>query len=147
MNKWQEHFAQKLELVRDASRDRFEQVAEETITPTYEDFKRFAKQQGLQSAVPLIKNGIRTFKFAIAENAYTLMTFRLAGLAHCELHREFFVPNHEPGPPVAERIELNDVAPDWVVGTFESTLDMFIEAFVDSLASENTPAKELVGSK
>jgi len=147
MNQWQERFAQKVELVRNASLDQFEGVAERVIIAAYKQYQQFTTQQGLQSTAPLAKGGIRTFKFSITENAYVLMTIRLAGIGQCETFCEFSIPNHAQIEPTSKRTELGEVDPAWVAARFEATLDRFIEAYVESLGTGTKKKRELIGAR
>lgn len=144
MNKWQEHFAKKVEVVRSTSRDRFEQIAIDNVTPVFDDFCEFAKMQGMQATSPLAKNGIRTFRFAITENAYLLMTFRLSGLEGCEANTEFFIPNHDKLPTFGDTAMFRDMDKPWTRTFFENSLDQFMDAYLESLGDQAGIAAELI---
>ena len=101
MNDWQKRFSQKMELVRDVSRERFAQFARTDLGSVFEEFREFTFQQGIQPTTPIAKPGIQTFKFALTENTFLLLTFRLKGLEHCEMLAEYFVPKHEKIQPPA----------------------------------------------
>ena len=134
MDTWQERFVQKLDTVRNASRDRFECAAKATIGPVFEEFREFATQQDLRVTAPLDKPGIRTFKFAVTENAYVFMTFRPTGLDECEIQSEFFVPHQGSIETTRRRVPLTDADASWARSTFEQALDQFLNAFVETLA-------------
>jgi hypothetical protein len=144
MNKWQEHFVKKVEVVRSTSRDRFEQIVIDNVAPVFDDFCEFAKMQGIQATSPLTKNGIRTFRFAITENAYLLMTFRLSGLEGCEANTEFFIPNHDKLPTYAEAAAFRDMDPQWTRTFFEKSLDQFMDSYLESLGDKAGIAGELI---
>lgn len=133
MNKWQDRFTQKVETVRTASRDRFEKMAEEVLTPLFEEYREFTAGQGLQSAVPLAKGGIRAFKFSIGENAYVLLTFRLMGLEQVEVHIENFVPRQAKHAPSSERVEMPVLDAPWARRKFEEALDGFVDTYVHGI--------------
>lgn len=140
MNKWQERFTNKMDLIRAASKDRFERCAQDTIIPTFEEFQEFTCLQGIQALAPLAKGGIRTFRFSITENAYVLITFRVATLEHCEAQTEFYMPHHTKLDPLSERLAFGDVEPAWARRIFEQALDEFVNAYVDSLGDSKQTA-------
>ncbi len=146
MNKWQERFSQKVEVIRNTSRDRFEEMALDQMVPVFDEFSEFAKMQSLQVTSPLAKNGIRTFKFGITENAYLLMTFRLAGLEACEANTEFCVPNHEKLPAHREVAAFRDLNAPWTRKFFEKALDRFLDAYLESLGDNAGVAAELINA-
>lgn len=133
MNDWQTQFSRKLDTVRTAASQHFEQVADQTLTPTYEEFRRFTTQQGLRSTAPLSKIGVRTFNFTFSENAYVLLTFHLDGLQHCKFLGEFCVPNLGKLPETTERLAFGDIDATQVRRVFEHSLDRFLDALVESL--------------
>lgn len=144
MNTWQEQFSKKVEVIRIASRDRFEEIALEIILPIFEDYSEFTRTRGLQATSPLPTSGMRTFKFAITENAYVLMTFRLSGLESCEAHAEFLVPNHEKVDALREVARYRDVEAKWTMKFFEKALDRFMDTYLESLGEKAGIAGELI---
>jgi hypothetical protein len=132
MKEWQDRFAEKLETVRSVTRDRFEQTADATLTPIYKEFGDFTNRHHLRATAPLKKPGIRTFKFAMTENTYVLMTFRLAGL-QCGYHAEVFVPGHTKLPARLETTELCEFNDSWCRRMFEQALDRFLDTLSRSL--------------
>ena len=133
MNEWQQHFLQKVDLLQGASRDQFEQASDQIITPLFEEFRQFTSQQSLCATVPMAKPGIRSFKFALTENTYLLITFRLAGFDHCEAQSEFFVPGHQKITSTPTHVELPELDANWARTIFEQSLDRFIDSYVQSL--------------
>lgn len=146
MNKWQERFAQKVEVIRGASRERFEQCALASVVPTFEQLSEFIKMQGLHATSPLAKSGIRTFKFSVTENAYLLMTFRLSGLDACEAHTEFFIPNHQKLDATRCVVPFSDLNPEWSTTFFEHALDRFLDAYLESMGDEAGSTAELINA-
>ena len=133
MNDWQTQFTRKLDTVRSVASQHFEQVAEQTLTPTYEEFQRFATQQGLRSTATLSKKGVRTFNFTFSENAYVLLTFHLDGLQHCKFLGEFCVPNLGKLPEATERLAFGNIDATQMRRVFEHALDRFLDVLVESL--------------
>lgn len=147
MNKWQERFSQKVEVIRIASRDRFEQTAIENVLPVYEEFSEFTKTRGLKAMAPAPTSGMRTFKFAITENAYMLMTFRLSGLESCEANAEFFVPNDKTTETLRDHADFRDLNLKWTREFFEKALDEFVDAYLQSLGGKRGGKRELVAAR
>jgi hypothetical protein len=139
MNDWQKRFSSKLETVRGASSDRFEETVERCVAPVFQEFHQFTAQQGFTASAPLAKPGIRTFKFSLTENAYVLMTFRLNNLENCELLSEFVIPSRGKLPPINQHVELAEVNEAWTRRAFEQALDHFVDAFADSVAGGSKP--------
>jgi len=142
MTNWQKRFAQKLDSVRTATRERFEEMADDTLDPIYKEFAEFTTRLHVRATAPLSNPGIRTFKFTMTENSYLLMTFRHAGL-QCESQSEYFVPGHTKLPPATEVVELCDFNNDWCQNVFEQSLDRFLDMFTESMGEM---AGELVES-
>ncbi len=145
MTEWQMDFARKVETIREASRDRFERVAEQTLTPTFKEFQEFATQQGLQTTAPLSERGVRTFNFTLKENAYALLMFHLDGLEHCKFQGEFRVPNHESLTSASEWFVLEDINVHETRRVFEHTLDRFLDTYVNALGRKHEANEDPVG--
>ena len=133
MNDWQKRFAQKLETVQSVARDRFEQRADETLTPIFKDFGEFVRQYVVQATTPLTDYGIRTYRFAMSEDAYLLMTFRHMGFEQCEAQVEYFLPGSNNIPPTRETVTFSDVNATWCRGIFERALDQFLDTLLNSM--------------
>ena len=136
MSEWQKRFSKKVESVREASSGRFEEVARKALAPVFEEFQKFTAQQGFVSSAPLANPGVRTFRLALTENAYALLTFRLSGLEDCECIAEFVVPSRGKLPPLNQRIELVEANDNWARRVFERMLDHFVDAFFDGLGQK-----------
>ncbi len=147
MNKWQERFARKVGTARQASADRFQQIADEALVPVFTEFQEFTTQQGLESSAPMTKKGLRTYKFAISENAYALLTFRVAGIEHCEIHVEFFVPHHDKLQPQVERAELGAFDGAAARCMFERALDGFMDVYLETLDTDGVITGEPVAAQ
>jgi len=146
MSKWQEKFSQKLGRVRIAARDQFERAIERSVAPVFEEFREFTTQQGFCATVPVAKNGIRTFKFAMTENAYLLINFRVAGFEHCETQAELFVPGKDKEVSTPAHVELGEMDSNWTCRVFERTLDHFVDEFVESLNKVEESATAMAGA-
>jgi hypothetical protein len=144
MNEWQERFVQKLETARSAACDRFEQMADETLAPTFEEFSAFTREHYIRATAPLTKPGIRTYKFAITENAYLLMTFRHVGFEQCDAQAEFFVPGRTALPSTSETVGLSEFDAQSCRRAFQQALDHFLEATIDSMGKPKEAVTEAV---
>lgn len=133
MNEWQKRFAQKLETVQSVARDRFEQKADDTVTPVYREFAEFIRQYVVQATTPLTDFGIRTYRFAMSEDVYLLMTFRHMGFEQCEVQVEYFVPGSSSLPPKRERVTLSDMNVSWCRNLFQETLDQFLDTLLGTM--------------
>ncbi len=142
MNDWQKRFSQKVETVRNASSERFEVLANRELTLAFKEFQQFTAQQGLTASAPLTKPGIRTFKFAMTENAYVLLTFKLKGLESFELLSEFVIPSRGKLPPINQTVDLAEVTDVWTRRAFEQALDHFVDAFVDSMDGQSSGSEK-----
>lgn len=144
MSNWQKRFAQKVEQVKEASRDNFEDAAESLLGPAFEMFREFTSKQGFCATVPVSKPGIRAFKFAMTENAYLFMTFRLVGFDHCELQCDIFVPGREKISTKPVKSDLSRSNKEWAEKQFEDSLDGFLDKFVEAMGSGAGARPELV---
>ena len=147
MTEWQTEFSRKLKTVRKTASDHFERVADQTLTPTYEEFRKFTAQHELESTAPLSKRGVRTFRFTLSENAYVLLAFHLDGLQHCKFLGEFCVPNLGKLPPSSERLVLGDLDGPQAHRVFEHALDRFLDALVEALGGHQKGSGDPVGSE
>jgi hypothetical protein len=147
MTSWQEQFTRKVDAVRQASVTLFQQIADDALVPVYIEIKEFVTQQGIDATAPMKKLGLRTYKFEFSENAYLLLTFRVAGLEHCESVAEFSVPHVDKPKPLVERTALGAFDGSIAQGTFERALDAFMELYLKSLDSKQAAAPEPAGAK
>lgn len=138
MNSWQDRFTQKISKVKEASCGQFESIVTDCLEPTFEEVRGFTSKEGLTATVPIARAGIRTYKFAMTENAYVLMTFRFAGFEHCEMQAEVYAPGSESTKLQPEYVELTNFDVGWVRRMFEQTLDAFVDAFVASLDTDQS---------
>lgn len=148
MNNWQERFAQKMNNVRSAAKSRFAGFARKTLKEVFEQFREFAGKQGLEATAPLARPDVRTFKFAMTENAYLLMTFRVADFNHCDLKAEVSMPNVETTAPFSATVEIIEADREWAQTMFERSLDAFADtcATAFSASGKQAPGVELIGA-
>ena len=82
----------------------------------------------------------------MTENAYTLVTFRHAGIEHCEVECECFVPGAEKLPTTDTRVELGKHGADWAQNVFETALDQFMDRYLESVSEREPAGKALVNA-
>lgn len=146
MNDWQKRFSQKVELVRGTARQQFEELCERIISPTFEEYRSFTTAQGFCATAPVKKADVRAFKFAMTENTYLLMTFRLAGFEHCELQSDLFIPGEDKHACTPVHVELSDLDVGWTRRMFEHALDAFVDRFVGSLSKREETLVDVIGT-
>lgn len=136
MNKWQEGFVKKVEGLRDEAAKKFERVAGEVLERTYRKFADFTGRCEFQSDEPQSQKGLRTFKFALTEDAYVLIFFRLRGFDMVDCDYEWFVPTHGRVDGLRTTVGLHGVDEQWVERCFQMALDDFVSKFSECLHSE-----------
>lgn len=143
MNAWQQRFAHKLEMVRTATRDRFEHAAQQTLSPVFKEFADFTTRHHVRATAPLCKPGIRTYKFTMTENTYLLITFRHVGL-QCEAQCECLAPGHNKLPAQTETTDISDMTTAWCRRLFEDALDRLLDTVTDVMGEGVTQELEAV---
>lgn len=144
MSNWQAQFARKIDTLKDAALSGFNAMADQALTPVFEEFQAFTDKQGMKSSAPLSQPGVLTFKFQVSENAYVLMAFRQSGIEQCEALAEFAVPQRNKVPQLQRRVDLADADAGWIRRFFEETLDRFVDVLAGSLVRRGEPAGEPV---
>ncbi len=143
MNNWQRSFVTKLESARKHWRKTFDEIAEEVIEPVNEDFSEFASSNGFQCSSPSSETGTHFYKFALTENGFALVAFRLVGMETVEVTTEVHVPGPDEVAPLRTKTPLADANRSWATQQFQHALDHFANAF--SAASEEA-ASQLVAT-
>ncbi len=144
MNNWQRSFVTKLESARKHWRRTFDEIAAEHIDPVNEDFCEFAGQNGFTCTSPASEPGTYFFKFALTENGYAIIAFRMAGMDAVEVTTEVSVPGPLDVAPLRTVTPLADANRSWATQQFQHALDHFANAFAS--ASEEA-AEHLVAAK
>ena len=144
MNDWQKSFLHKLETAKKQWLHRFEQFAAEYVEPVFDGLDEFATANGFQVSSPDCESGTRLYKFALTENGYALVTFRMKGLEEVEVCCESFVPGMGAIDPTTRKISLHDASQVWVEQQFQNSLDRFVMAFAEAGAAVQDRAEALV---
>ncbi|MCH7702237.1 MAG: hypothetical protein IID37_11165 [Planctomycetes bacterium] len=132
MNKWQKNFLRDLDQLKSQWQHRFETVAENWLTPVFEEFEAFAARNGFLVTCPHSGGGARAFKFALEENAYVLCCFQQVGVGQIEARAEVFVPGQGNLEPFCEQANLGEVNESWFRRRFEEALDRFVSSFAQA---------------
>lgn len=142
-NEWQKRFLKKLNTVKQAWSQRFDSFADKCVAPAFEEFERFALDNGMEVTTPQCDPPVRLFKFALIENGYALITFRPRGLEGVEALFEVVAPGQEKPQRDGCRTRLSDADRRWVRERFEQGLDALVsqfEAACGEKAAEPAPA-------
>ena len=144
MNEWQRSFLQKLETAKKQWLHRFEQCAVAHVEPVFCTFDEFAANNGFRVTTPHCEPGTRLYKFALTENGYLLVTFRMKGLEEMEVCCESFVPGVGAVEPVTRQVSMSDANEVWVEQQFQLVLDRFVAAFAEAGTAVDDPSEVLV---
>ncbi len=126
MNDWEREFSRKMESLRELSTDSLERFMQADLQTAFEGVTNFLSQWKFQTSTPQTQPGRRSFKFALTEDAYVLVTFRLEGIDSLECEWEY-------GIPVVGRIaglrcssSLRKVDRQWGDSCLQKALDGFL---------------------
>lgn len=144
MNEWQQKFVQRLESAKKQWLQRFEQFASSVLEPAFARFDEFSTHLGFRVNSPACEQGTRLYKFALSENGYVLVSFRLRGLQEAEVSCEPYVPGIGRSEPHQAHIDLCDADSTWVEQQFQAGLDRFVAAFGAAGSKESTREREAV---
>ena len=125
MNKWQQGFATKIEGLREQWCRQFDVLATETLEPVFSEFGEFVRQWDFQASAPQTQSAVRTFKFALAEDAYVLVFFRSKGLDAVQWLYEYVVPGQGTGKSRVSETVAPDVSRGWAEDCFQTALEDF----------------------
>lgn len=143
-NKWQQGFAQKVEGLREQWRQRFDVLAEETLEPVFNELAEFVQQLDFQASTPQTQSAVRTFKFALSEDAYVLVFFRSKGLDSVQWLYECAIPGQGTNKsPIADAI-IGEVSQEWAGSCFQEALDDFVAKLGEVQCAKETAEPVLV---
>ena len=129
MNEWQERFSGKIEALLDRAVRTFEHHVEDTVVPVYADLVEFTNQFDFRTNSPQRQRGLRSFKFALSEDAYVLVVFRAKGMAEVECTYECFSPGCGKSEEAFFATSLTGADRDWVRDRFRDALDFFVDTY------------------
>ena len=144
MNNWQRSLVTKLESARKHWRRTFDEIATEHVEPVNDEFSEFATKNGFTCTSPASEAGTYFYKFALTENGYAIIAFRLAGMDTVEVVTEVRVPGPDEVAPLKTTTPLSDANRSWATQQFQHALDHFANAF--SAASAEAAEKLVAAS-
>ncbi len=129
MNDWQQSFARKMETLREQSARRYQEQVNEIVQPAFERLTEFLSQWHFQASAPQARAGLHSYKFALTEDGYVLISFRLTGIDQMECAYECYLPGqgHIGGDRFCTGFE--DINASWADICFQTALDDFVGKF------------------
>ena len=146
MNDWQQVFLQKLETAKKQWQHKFELFAADIVDAVFATFEGFTTSHGFRVTQAPCEPGHRIYKFAVTENGYVLISFRMRGLEEVEACCEVFVPGLGGTEPAPKHTMLCDATQSWVEAQFQTCLDDFIALFGEAGAAAASHAEALVSA-
>jgi len=129
MNEWQNRFSAKIETLRDNASQRFERFAANVLEDVHQDLVEFAARHEFQCSTPQAQNGNRTYKFALTEDGFVLIYFKVHGVAEVACSYECYLPGQGRVVTRQKSRELVEADSAWVESCFQSALDEFVDSF------------------
>jgi hypothetical protein len=132
MNEWEKEFAKKMDSLHEQSSSCLNRFLQDDLQAAYEGMGTFLGQWKYQTSVPQTQAGRRSFKFALTEDAYVLVTFRLDGIDTLECESEYGLPGvgRSPGSRWASSLRRADRV--WGENCFQKALDGFITKLAEA---------------
>jgi hypothetical protein len=137
MQDWKKSFVQKLETAKKQWMHKFEQFVKLSIDPVFHELDEFSTRNGFRVTSPNCEEGTRLFKFALTENGFTLMTFRMRGLEEVQFDCEVWVPGSGRLDQNPVHVPMCDAGPAWVEKQFHTSLDRFVTLFAEAGANSD----------
>ncbi len=139
MNQWQQGFAKRVEVLREAAVKKFERFAEDVLADVYEEYAAFTTQHEFRPTALQQQPGARFYKFALGEDAYMLLFFRARGLDSVECDYECSVPGHGCVNGEKATIAVAEAGRGWIERRFQSALDDLVTQVSQTCANEHAP--------
>ncbi len=128
MADWQQSFAKRLGELREGWLRAFDRVSDEDIAPAFRQLEYFLTNNGFSVSTPRTEGEIRSFKFALGEDAYVILYFRLHGPLEVEAANEVFVGGRNDISPSSECVPLQSINASGAQKQFQGSLDRLGEA-------------------
>ncbi|MHC4442740.1 MAG: hypothetical protein ACYTF1_08980 [Planctomycetota bacterium] len=140
MEKWKQKFARKMDDLQERSLANFDRFADEALVPVFNDISEFVTQWDFESSIPHSKAGQRSFKFAVTEDCYVLILFRIEGVntIRCEYECCFSGKGCIAGPQNSTGV--HSASRFWVESCFQKAIDDFVEKFGGGEVGQEKPA-------
>ena len=126
MHEWKKSFADQMGKLRTHWEVSFEQFADETLRSVFDEFADFVSRYDFQASVPREQAGMRSFKFALGEDNYVLMTFKPAKAGEFTVESELFCPGQGRLEPIQDFVAAGVADREWVEGCFQKALDRLV---------------------
>lgn len=123
MNEWEREFARRMELVREQSTTSLEQYLKDDVQAAFDAVSNFLSQWRFQVSTPQSQAGRRCFKFALTEDAYVLVMFRLEGIDSLECECEYSLPLVGRVAGTRWSCSLRKIDRQWAETCFQKALD------------------------
>ncbi len=123
MNDWEKEFSRRMESLREQSTDCLERFLQADLQNAFGTFGNFLSQWRFQNSTPQTQPGRRSFKFALTEEAYVLVTFRLEGIDTLECEWEYGIPAVGRVTGARAFCSLRKVDRQWGETCFQKALD------------------------
>lgn len=123
MNDWEKEFMKKMESLHTQSTNCLERFLQEDLHVAFESVSNFLSQWKFQTSTPQTQPGRRSFKFALTEEAYVLVTFHLDGVDNLECESEYGLPGTGRVSGTRCSVSLRKVDRQWGELCFQKALD------------------------
>lgn len=129
MNDWQQSFARKMDTLREQYVRCYQEKVVEIIEPAFERLAEFLNQWHFRAVVPQARPGLHSYKFALTEDGYVLIGFRLTGIDQIDCAYECCLPGQGHIGGDSLKIALADIDAPWADTCFQTALEDFVEKF------------------
>jgi hypothetical protein len=126
MGEWEKTFARRLGKLREAWTSEFQRVAEQEIKPAYHELESFLSANGFSVSMPQSSGDLWSFRFALGEDVYTLVSFRLRGTAEVDATTEIVLPGTSDRKSRKTTEDLKRVKLDWAENQFRRALEELV---------------------
>ena len=144
MNDWEKDFSKRMESLHAQSTNCLERFLQEDLQGAYAAVSNFLSQWKFQNSMPQSQAGRRSFKFALTEDAYVIVTFRLDGLDVLECESEYSLPAIGRVPGTRWASSLRKVDRQWGDACFQKALDGLLAKLAEIDSKKKTREPVLV---
>ena len=138
MDNWKQTFARKMEQFREQSVAGFNRFADEVLENLFKTVSEFVDQWNFQTSTLRPNEGQRSFKFALTEEDYVLIHFRLKGIDALEYEYEYCMSGKGNIAGQRNSTRLQNANQLWAESCFQIALDDFIDKFSSDEVCQET---------
>ena len=131
MDKWQQDFSSRVTVLRDRWAKEFDHWAAHQLLPVFKDFAEFSLHCELHATSAKDQKGVRSFKFALTEDAYVLVSFRSTGVDGLEFDYECWLPTQGRVAGVKSNTVGHNAERHWIDSCFRMALDDLVSKFAN----------------